>query len=116
MNHYFDDNAFNHVFNSMRDEHRERTGEVEEVYEEPQEQGATGVIEYSDFEKEQNNIFQFDQQAAYHEQSFRGPKNPQSYDRGFIKQCQQQPNITQVQPMKKSEALSKVNSYRQQLY
>lgn len=112
---FFDDNAFNHAFNRYRDLYQEQTGEVEEIVETPREQGATGVIEYGDFSMQGHNTMNLHSEPSEDfKKSYRGHHNPQTHDQQFIRECQQQPNITYVQSMSKAEAQQRVQKYKNQ--
>lgn len=109
----YDNHTFNHLFNQAQHQHQKKTGEVEEVFEEPKVLGATGVTEYVDFQPDKEQIIDLDGQATvFQQRAFNAmSKNPKKVSTAVLHHLQQQPNITTVHPMTKREQTQRINAW-----
>ena len=113
----YDRNAFNRAFNDAQAEHRKRTGEVEEVPEEPQELTASGTLPYQTFDSAalmEHQVFDFNGptvfETAPQRRMARNPDVPVS--RAKLFQYQQQPDVTKVQALTPREHEERVREYK----
>ena len=113
----YDRNAFNRAFTDTQEEHRKRTGEVEEVPEQPEELSASGSLPYQTFDSTalmEHQVFDFNGPTVFETAPQRRMAyNPQqNVSRAKLFYYQGQPDVTRVQPLTPREHEQRVLEYK----